>query len=175
MPDIAVLSREEFAENNMEELRGGLLPILSTIAVLGAVNAVAVLALMLYGSVLERREDYAVLKAMGASQRVLALLIVRQSLAAVGGGLVFGIVAYYVFAPVVLRIVPEMLLELSMSAILAVAAGAFIAGLLGALGRSAASRGSTPLRCFAHEQGADERGCGDGAARACGPALWRPG
>jgi len=133
VPDMAVLSQEEFAENNMEELRGGLLPILSTVAVLGAVNAVAVLALMLYGSVLERREDFAVLKAMGASQRVLTLLIVRQSLAAVGGGLVFGVVAYYVCAPVVLRIVPEMMLELSLSAVAAVAAGAVVVGLLGAL------------------------------------------
>ncbi len=133
LPRMAVLSQEEFAANNMEELRGGLLPILATVAVLGGLDAVAMLALMLYGSVLERREDYAVLKAIGASERVLAILVVRQSLAAVGGGLVFGVVSYYASAPVVLRIVPEMLLALSLPALIAVAAGALVTGLLGAL------------------------------------------
>lgn len=130
---MSVLTQEEFAANNMDELSGGLFPILATVAVLGGIVAATVLALLLYGSVLERREDYALLKAIGASERVLAFLIVRQSLAAVGGGLVFGVFAYYACAPLILRIVPEMLLALSVRALVMVAAGAVVTGMLGAL------------------------------------------
>ena len=132
-PSWSVIGKEAFTENNMDELRGGLLPILATVAVLGVLDAAAVLALLLYGAVLERREDYAVLKALGASDRMLGWLIVRQSLAAVGGGFVAGVVVYVVLAPVVLRLVPQMLLTLTAQAVLVVAAGTLIAGLTGAL------------------------------------------
>ena len=132
-PNWSVISKAEFTENNMDELRGGLLPILATVAVLGVLDGAAVLALLLYGAVLERREDYAVLKALGASDQTLGWLILRQSLAAVGGGFVAGLVAYVVLAPMVLRVVPQMLLTLTAQAALVVAGGTLVAGLAGAL------------------------------------------
>lgn len=133
LPDVAVLSQSEFAGNNMEELRGGLLPILATVAVLGSIVAVAVLTLLLYGSVLERREDYALLKAIGAPSRVLALVMVGQALAAVCGGVVVGIIVYTIAVPVAAKFAPAVPLALSANRIVLVTACALVTGMFGAL------------------------------------------
>lgn len=128
-----VFTQEEFADNNMRELRGGLLPILATVALLGGVVALSVLTLLLYGTILERREAYALLKAVGAPHGFLARLILAQSLAAVIGGVAFGALAYAACAPLVIRIVPEVVLSLSMSALAGVAVAAVAMGCVGAL------------------------------------------
>ena len=133
LPRTSVLTREAFAENNMRELRGGLLPILATVATLGATVALAVLTLLLYGAVLEQRETYAVLKAIGASDGVLSRLIVFQSLAAMGGGLLFGVLAYAISAPLAVRAVPVMALSLPLPALVAVGAAVVLMGMVGAL------------------------------------------
>lgn len=132
-PQVAVLAQATFAENNMDEMRGGLIPILTTVAVLGAIVAVAVLTLLLYGSVLERREDYALLKAIGAPSRVIAWVMLGQALAAVCGGLAFGSLVYAIAVPVAARLVPVVPLALSPIAAVMVTAGALVTGALGAL------------------------------------------
>jgi putative ABC transport system permease protein len=132
-PHVAVLPQAIFAENNMEELRGGLVPILATVAVLGGIVAVAVLTLLLYGSVLERREDYALLKALGASSGVVARVVLAQAMTAVCGGLIVGTLVYAIVAALAARLVPAVPLSLAVEAAALVAAGAFVTGALGAL------------------------------------------
>ena len=129
----SVFAQPVFAENNMQELRGGLLPILATVAVLGGVVALSVLTLLLYGAILERREAYALLKALGAADGYLARLILAQSLAAVAGGVLFGVLAYLGAAPITRQVVPEMVLSLSPWSLTGVAAAALLLGALGAL------------------------------------------
>ena len=131
-PRTAVFTQAAFAANNMHELRGGLLPILATVAGLGAIVALTVLTLLLYGAILEQRETYAVLKALGASDGVLTRVVTFQSLAAAGGGFVFGTLAYVTCAPLVVRLVPAMALSLSPAAVLAVGAAVAVMGVLGA-------------------------------------------
>ncbi len=133
VPRTAVFTHAAFSANNMRELRGGLLPILATVAVLGAVVGLAVLTLLLYGAVLEQREIYAVLKAIGAPQHVLVRLVLFQSLAAAGGGFLFGALAYAVSAPLVVRVVPAMALSLSADALVAVGMATCVLGGLGAV------------------------------------------
>ncbi len=128
-----VFTQYEFAENNMRELRGGLLPILASVALLGGVVGLSVLTLLLYGSVLERREEYALLKAIGAPDGFLARLILVQSLGAVIGGVLVGTLIYTVGAPLVLRAVPVMVLTLGAPAFALVSAGAVVVGCIGAL------------------------------------------
>jgi putative ABC transport system permease protein len=93
----------------------------------------AVLTLLLYGSILERREDYALLKAIGAPSGVVTGLIVRQSLVAVGSGLVLALVGYIACAPLALRLVPALVLSLSPQTFVIVAAAALLMGLVGAV------------------------------------------
>lgn len=130
---IAVLAQTTFAENNMDELRGGLLPILATVAVLGAIVAVAVLTLLLYGSVLERREDYALLKAIGAPSRVLGRVMLGQAVAAVLGGLVVGMVAFFIAVPLAGKFAPAVPLSLSAITVVVVSSVALAVGAIAAL------------------------------------------
>jgi putative ABC transport system permease protein len=131
-PGLNAFTREEFVRNNLEEMRTGLLPILSTIAVLGAMTGGAVLTLLLYGGVLEKRADYALLKAIGASHRFIVLLVVRQSLVAVATGLAFGALAYAVGVPILTWLVPEIALAMTLPIALSVALAALAIGGAGA-------------------------------------------
>ena len=90
-PSLNVFTADEFAGNNLDEMRTGLLPILATVAIFGGAVGAAVLTLLLYGSILERREDYALLKAIGASRSFLMRLVFRQCLTAVIWGFGFGL------------------------------------------------------------------------------------
>lgn len=128
-----VFSQETFAATNMDELRGGLLPILATVAVLGGTVALAVLTLLLYGTMLERREAYAVLKAIGAADGYLTRLIVTQAMVAVLGGLAFGATAYAICAPITVRLVPVMALAIPWPALGMVAVAVVALGAVGAL------------------------------------------
>ncbi|MEO6446107.1 MAG: ABC transporter permease [Gemmatimonadaceae bacterium] len=133
IPKVAVLTQLDFADNNMDELRGGLLPILATVAVLGGIVAVAVLTLLLYGSVLERREDYALLKAIGAPSRVLATVMMGQAFAVVSGGVIVGLGVYAIAVPVAARLAPAVPLALSAGTVIVVSACAFVTGVIGTL------------------------------------------
>lgn len=128
-----VFSQETFAATNMDELRGGLLPILATVAVLGGTVALAVLTLLLYGTMLERREAYAVLKAIGAADGYLTRLIVAQAMVVVLGGLAFGATSYAICAPITVRLVPVMALAIPWPALGVVAVAVVALGAVGAL------------------------------------------
>jgi putative ABC transport system permease protein len=121
-PELNVFPADEFVGQNLEELRTGLLPVLATIALFGSVVGAALLTLLLYGVVLEQREDYALLKAIGAAPRVVRLLVIRQALLAVTGGFAFGIVVYAASLPLVARFVPALAVSISLPAVGAVAA-----------------------------------------------------
>jgi putative ABC transport system permease protein len=127
-PDADVLSQAAFSENNMGETREGLIPLLLTVAILGGLVAVVVLTLLLYGSVLERREDYALLKAMGASPGTLLRVVLGQAGAVVLGGLIVGPVAYLAAVPVVGALAPAVPVALTPLPVAAVVVGAFVIG-----------------------------------------------
>jgi len=131
VPALSFFSKEEFIQNNKDELKMGVLPIFWTIAILGSIIGAAVIALMLYGSVLERRLDYALLKSIGTPQRDLVLLVIRQSLLASSAGCVFGILAAGLLAPFLLWLVPELTLAIRPDAAILILAGSLFVGLAG--------------------------------------------
>jgi putative ABC transport system permease protein len=133
LPNADVLSQEAFSENNREESKAGLIPLLLTVAVLGGLVAAIVLTLLLYGSVLERREDYALLKAMGASPALLLRVVLGQAGAVVLGGLLVGPLAYLVAVPVVGALAPTVPVALSPLPVTAVVLGAFVIGGVGSV------------------------------------------
>jgi putative ABC transport system permease protein len=132
VPLLNVFSSPVFIANNLEEMRTGLLPILATVAIFGVVVGVVVLTLLLYGTMLERREDYALLKAIGAGRGLLRLLVLRQSLVSVSCGFVFGLLGYFVAQPVVGRLVPVLALSLSPGSAAVIGGAALAMGGVGA-------------------------------------------
>jgi len=127
-----VFTQAEFARNNLDELRNGLLPVLATVDAFGAVVGVSILALLLYGTVVERREDFALLKALGAGRVALRRLVLRQAAFAVGAGFAAGLAMHVVFAPLVVRLVPQLPLALSPAVVLSTLGLALAMGLAGA-------------------------------------------
>lgn len=130
-PLMSFYSKEEFIRNNKDELKAGVLPVFWTIAVLGAAIGSAVIALMVYGSVLEHREEYALLKSIGARQKGLAYLVIRQSVLASVVGFAFGLLAAWLLKPVLLWLVPEFAFALRIETVLLILAASLFAGLAG--------------------------------------------
>ena len=131
-PALNVFKAAEFERNNLDEMRTGLLPILATVALFGGVVGTALLTLLLYGLILDRREDYALLKAIGASRGFLWRLVLRQGLVAVALGFVFGLLAYFAAEPIVTLLVPVLSVSLSLSACAVIAGGSLAMGAFGA-------------------------------------------
>jgi len=133
-PSLSVFSKQEFAENNLEEMETGVLPVLWTIALFSAIVGVSVITLLLYGSVLEKREDYALLKAVGASQGYLIALVLQQSLFGTLMAFAFGLALSSACAPLVITLVPEISLLFTWRAAVAVLAASLLIGALGSWG-----------------------------------------
>lgn len=132
-PDLNVFTADEFTKNNLDELRGGLLPILATVALLGALVGAAVVTLLLYGSILERREDFALVKAIGAGRGFLRLLVLRQSLVVVFCGYFLGLFLYGALQPPVASLVPVLAMSLSIEWALLIAGVTLAMGASGSL------------------------------------------
>jgi len=140
-PALSFFSKSEFIRNNLEELETGVLPIFWTIALLGGIIGAAIIALMLYGSVLEKKEDYALLKAVGARQRFLFFLILKQSLIGSISGFLIGLALNVILSPILLRLVPELSVVLTVRSALIVFAAVLLIGVAGSW---------APLRRLSH-------------------------
>jgi putative ABC transport system permease protein len=110
-PDLAVHEADDFTRFHHEEMQSGVLPVFAAAATFGAVVCIFIVALMLYNSVLERREDYATLKALGASQAWLARVVVTQALVVTALGCLGAALIVAVVTPLLLQAVPALALS----------------------------------------------------------------
>jgi putative ABC transport system permease protein len=111
LPDLAVHESPDFVRFHEEEMESGVVPVFATAAFFGAVVAAFIVALMLYNSVLERREDYATLKALGASQRTLLRIVLAQALLVTTAGCVLGGIIVAILTPLLLKAVPALAIQ----------------------------------------------------------------
>lgn len=130
--EVNVFTAEQFVRNNVDEMRSGVLPLLWSVTAFGTAAGAAVLTLLLYGAVLERRADYALLKAIGAGHRWIDGLILRQALLVVGGGLAAGVVIFGASAVVFRRLIPEITFGVAPWVVLSTAGVALVLGLAAA-------------------------------------------
>ncbi len=107
MQTVVAYDRETFLQNNIHEMESGILPLLFFVAVIGAVVLTAILSLILSINVLERRKDFAVMKALGSPGGFISKLVVAQSLLLAGSGLLTGVVCFFPLMKLVERLAPE--------------------------------------------------------------------
>lgn len=107
IPGLVAYTKEEFIRNTVRDLETGLLPVLWSIALLGMIVGAAVIALLLYGSVIDHRVDYALLKALGAGRRTVFMVVLLQALIAAGSGAAIGLLAAAALSPLLARLIPE--------------------------------------------------------------------
>jgi putative ABC transport system permease protein len=110
-PELAVHEQADFVRYHDEEMESGVLPVFAAAAIFGAAVGGFIVALMLYSSVLERRDDYATLKALGAGQRYLLRLVVAQSLLVTIAGCIGGVLLIAALTPLLFRLVPALSLR----------------------------------------------------------------
>jgi len=132
-PSLAVFSKKEFINNNLEEMQTGVLPVLWTIAFFGMLVGTVVITLMLYGSILERREEYALIKAIGARRKFLISLVINQSLIGSLVGFILGFLLNIILTPLLTKSVPEISLILTWQSVSAIFIASLAIGVIGSI------------------------------------------
>lgn len=114
LPDLEVFTQEEFLANNIREMESGFLPLLYVIALLGAVVLTIILSLILSMNILERRRDFAVLKALGSPRRILRATVLTQAFTLGWAGSLVAFAAIGPLAGVVETLAPEVSTRIEM-------------------------------------------------------------
>lgn len=132
LPRLGTVDAATFTARNLDEIESGVLPVLGSVAGAGAVLALAVLALMLYASVVDQRDAYALLKALGATPRLLAALVLRQAAFASLAGFGLGLLLHTAVRPAMHAWVPQAVQVVTWPMAAGVLAAIVAAGLLAA-------------------------------------------
>lgn len=130
---LAFFSRQIFARSSAAEVNAGFGPVLGLIGTLGGVMAAAVTALLLYGRLLERRAELAVLLALGASFPRLAGIVLGQAAVLAVAGTALGAVVTLVLGAGAERWVPEVAFAADPAEMFRTARLVTVAALAGAL------------------------------------------
>jgi len=133
VPDVVVYGQETFLKNNIEEMESGVLPMLFVIALIGSVVLTAILSLILSINVLERRKDYAVMKALGAPQDFVPKLVIIQSFVLSISGLMLGMLVFFPLMKVVEKIAPEVSVSTSIYHVIIISLGVMFISLISSL------------------------------------------
>ncbi|HMN98621.1 MAG TPA: FtsX-like permease family protein [Miltoncostaeaceae bacterium] len=122
VPDAEVRTSAEYAGAFGRLVNQGFLPVVGALLAIGAVVGGAVVAITTYAATVERARDFGVLKALGAPGRLLARIVVVQSLLIGVAGAAVGAGTAAIVAPAVRRAVPEFVTDLRWTDLLAVVA-----------------------------------------------------
>jgi putative ABC transport system permease protein len=108
---VQVRDPAQLIEVNQRPINAGFLPVVRVLLILAFVVGVAVVGLVIYSSVVERRREYGMLKALGAKPRHLVAVIATQALLAAAAGFVVGFALALAWRAASHRWVPQFLTE----------------------------------------------------------------
>ena len=126
VPGTTATTAPEFVSDSTADIRESFVPILFVLVVIAMVIGTAVIGLTIYTSVLEKRREYGVLKAIGFSNRRLLGIVWRQSLVAGLFGLAAGVALTLAVAALIEALVPAFVTILRPRDVLLVAAAATV-------------------------------------------------
>jgi putative ABC transport system permease protein len=109
---------------------------------------IAILSLILSISILEKRRDFAIMKALGSPRGFISGLIVRLSVILSISGLFFGLVLYFPMVSIVERISPEVATRTSVLQILVVSSGVMLISMVSSFLPNMNIRNIYPLEVF---------------------------
>jgi ABC-type lipoprotein release transport system permease subunit len=148
LPGLEVYDHQTFLQNNIREMQSGFLPLLYTIAAIGAVVLTTILTLILSISILERRKDLAVMKILGSPIGFLYRLIVEQSFQIATAGCLTAVILYFPVVLCVERLSPEVSTRSSVEQIIAVTVAVWGMSLLSSFFSMRRLRHIYPLEAF---------------------------
>jgi len=146
--DVQVFDRAEWVRNNANEVAAGFRPLLVLITAVGTVSAAVLVALLVQAVVDDRRQDIAVLLALGAPLSVVARSVVIHSASLVAGGACLGGALTLALAALLRATTPLLELAPRVTDLLWVLAAFGLAGLLVTLAPLLRLRRIDPAEAF---------------------------
>ena len=128
-----VLSRETVAANDLRFATGIFGSPVRLMVGFGLAAGTLIIALTAYTAIVERRREYGIVRAIGASRRRLVGLALAQTLTLAGLGLVAGWVLFVAGRAVILAARPQFAVVLTVGAVGRAAAAALVMALLAAV------------------------------------------
>ena len=131
--DVLALSVTEFAREERQIIKDMSVEILNIMNMSGFLIGLAVTALTLYTSTLRKRQEYGVLKAIGAGNRHLYLVVITQTVLSLALGFLTAVALVWILGQVLPLAVPGMGLSLTQAGVSRVLSSALIIGVIAAL------------------------------------------
>ena len=128
-----VLSRDQVATNNVRFATGIFGAPLKLMVGIGLAAGTLIIALTAYTTIIERRREYGIVKAMGASRRRLVELALFQTLTVAALGLVAGLLLFLVGRELIVSSRPQFSVVLTSAAIARATIAAFGMAILAAI------------------------------------------
>ncbi len=148
LKNIVVFDNETFVQNNIHEMENGIIPLFFIITLITAVVLTAILSLILSVSVLEKRQDFAILKALGSPHGFITGLVLLQSMVLSCTGLVTGVILFFPMISIIGKVTPEVANTTSIGQILLVSAGVLLISVISSILPIRKIRKIYPLEVF---------------------------
>ncbi len=146
--NIVVFDKATFIKNNIQEMESGIIPLLFIVTLISAIVLTAILSLILSISILEKRRDFAIMKALGSPYGFISGLVIRLSAILSITGLFLGLVLYFPMVIIVERISPEVATRSSILQILIVSSGVMLISIISSFLPNMNVRKIYPLEVF---------------------------
>jgi putative ABC transport system permease protein len=147
-PGVEVYTHDDFLQNNIREMEAGFLPLLYTVAAIGAIVLTVILSMLMSMNVIERRKDFAVMKTLGVPVLFLRRTIVEQALAIAFTGSILGLILFFPLISLIESISPEVGTKSSISQILSIVFIVWIIALISSWFSLRRLRKIYPLEAF---------------------------
>jgi putative ABC transport system permease protein len=130
---LTVLTRDQLATNDRNLYTGILGPVIKLMLGVAFVAGVLVVGLTIYASVVERRREYGIIKAIGASGRTITGTVVRQTLALTAVGLAVGLLLFFGARLLINELRPQFSIVLTEGGVVVAVLAAVVMALLASI------------------------------------------
>jgi putative ABC transport system permease protein len=131
--DVLALSRDDFSREERQIIKDMAVEILSIMNLSGLMIGLAVTALTLYTSTLRKRQEYGVLKAIGAKNEHLYTVVVAQAFFSLSLGFLGAISLVWLMGLLLPLLIPSMAMALTPSGVIRVLLSSLAIGIVAAL------------------------------------------
>jgi putative ABC transport system permease protein len=148
LKNVVVFDNDTFVQNNIHEMENGIIPLFFIITLITAVVLTAILSLILSVSVLERRQDFAIIKTLGSPHGFITGLVMLQSLLLSTTGLIMGILLFFPMTSLIEKVTPEVANTTSVGQILLVSVSVLVISAISSILPIRKIRKIYPLEVF---------------------------
>jgi putative ABC transport system permease protein len=127
---VSVFTREVLASNTRRDYAGMFIPLVLAIAALGTLVGTAVISITVYTATVEKRREYGILKAIGASNVHLYKTVINQALIMSILGFITGIILFGVVQRIIEWVIPGFVTLITIPLLVGVLLGVCFVGLI---------------------------------------------